>query len=143
MQRSILIVDDEPWIRELLQTALAELGAGIHIAANGMAALLAAHRNRFAVIICDVRLPLINGEALIPQFLAANPQAQIVMMSGYAAPELEQSCLRLGARAFLHKPFGDVALVVQLVAALLAPAAESPVRLRRVAASARTAGGLQ
>jgi CheY-like chemotaxis protein len=72
---AILVIDDEPWLSELVATALADVGldvTAVRTAAEGLAALA---QQPFAAIVCDVRLPGMDGLALYQTLAEQNPHA--------------------------------------------------------------------
>jgi DNA-binding NtrC family response regulator len=100
----ILIVDDEPHIRLAVATMLLKQGHKVIEAANGLDALQALHENRsITVVICDMRLPDIEGEQLVEVIKAKHPQVRIIVTSVFDS-RLWDACQR-GADHKLLKPF--------------------------------------
>ena len=109
----VLVVDDDPEIREVVTWLLEDEGLPVETAADGQRALDCATRTRPALIVLDMGLPLINGEEVAARLRAhyAEPPPIIVVSADGRAAE---KAARIGARAYLHKPF-DVDELVRLV----------------------------
>ncbi|MDY0190232.1 MAG: sigma-54 dependent transcriptional regulator [Desulfuromonas sp.] len=111
----LLIIDDEPALRHLLRTILEERGYVIEEAANGKEALASLATTSFALILCDIRMPQLDGLGFIRQALAADAGLTIIMMSAYGSVDTAIECVKLGAYDYISKPFhpDDVVLSVE------------------------------
>lgn len=108
----VLVVDDEPDVRELIATFLTSHGYKVCTAPDGMAALLKVRHQEIpppAVVVTDVAMPRLSGEALMPLIRAEVPSARIVLMSGLSDGQVPADTAKL-ADAFLLKPFKADAL---------------------------------
>ncbi len=105
---TILVVDDEEHIRELTQEVLESLGYMIKTAATGEEALEICKDNRKAVdlILLDLNMPGMGGCKCLEKLLRHDPQAKIVITSGYTAKGHCQDVIASGAKGFISKPFG-------------------------------------
>jgi DNA-binding NtrC family response regulator len=110
----ILLVDDEPELRDTLAGQLAALGYRVQTAADGALGANALNRQPFDVLICDIRLPQIDGLTLFRQLRKAKPASEAILMTAYSEVSQAVSALKEGAYAYLTKPFDMDELVLQL-----------------------------
>jgi two-component system, NtrC family, nitrogen regulation response regulator NtrX len=118
MSSSVLVVDDEKNILLTLSQALQLAGYRTELAHTGKMALEVALTRPVDVVLMDVRLPDLDGIAVLEQLLAARPDLPILMMSGHGTIETAVRATRLGARDFLEKPIGRDRLLLALRNAL-------------------------
>lgn len=100
----ILIVDDEPEVRELLSDFLSDSYECLQ-ADSAESALAEIKRQNFAVVISDVRLPGMTGLEMIPQIAAQSPETGVIVISGQQTVEDAINALRAGAFDYILKPF--------------------------------------
>jgi putative two-component system response regulator len=106
MTPKILIVDDEPGVRELLRTQLHYLGHEVITAATPDAALeVIASQPSLQLVLLDIDLPGLSGLDLLDRIKVHDSQLQVIMVSGYGDVELVRRSLRSGAYDYLTKPF--------------------------------------
>lgn len=100
----VLVVDDDPEIRDLVRWLLEDEGWTVETAADGRSALDQATRDRPALIVLDMGLPLMHGEEVARRLNAfyTNPPPIVVVSADGRAGE---RAARIGAASFLHKPF--------------------------------------
>lgn len=105
-QATILVVEDDQHIRELLTIVLENSGYEVLIAADGRAALRVMEGNgrKIDLLLTDVIMPEIGGLELADRLLAADPDLRVVFMSGYSE-EIVSSRWATQERVFLEKPF--------------------------------------
>ena len=101
---TILVVDDEPDIRDLIKDILDDEGYQVSTAENGEAARLALSQYRPDLILLDIWMPDIDGITLLKEFKQHDPKLTIVMMSGHGTIETAVEATRLGACDFIEKP---------------------------------------
>lgn len=114
---TILVVDDEPDIVDLLSLALREEGFGIRVARDGAEALACCREDRPDLILLDLAMPGVDGPTFIARYRAeAADPAPIVIVS--ALEQGESEARRLGVAAFTAKPFnlGELARTVRALA---------------------------
>jgi two-component system, NtrC family, nitrogen regulation response regulator NtrX len=105
MPNSILIVDDEPGIRDTLRVVLEDEGFAIETAASGTACLESARRKNFACILLDIWLgDGIDGLETLKQLRQEGSDAAVVMISGHGNIETAVRSTKLGAFDFIEKP---------------------------------------
>ncbi len=102
--RTVLVVDDDPDIRSLIEDLLSLEGYRIISAPDGAAALSVAAREQPDVILLDLNMPVLDGQGFARAYRATPPpHAPIVCMT--AAAEAERRCREIDADASLGKPF--------------------------------------
>ncbi len=104
---TILVVDDEPAIRELSCEALEMLGYTAYAAESGEQALEFYQQNegKIDLVIMDLNMPGMGGFKCMEKLLHLNPDLKILIASGYAASGPEQDITAAGAQGFISKPF--------------------------------------
>lgn len=109
---TLLLVDDEQAIREVLGRTLTSTGYRVLFAANGKEALevYRAHQADIRAAIIDVMMPVMDGPETIRALLRINPQFKIIASSGI--PASRDSALDAGASSFIAKPYSTEALLV-------------------------------
>jgi len=110
---TVLAVDDDPTMLELVQEVLTPLGYKVISAASGEEALemAAAHQDKIDLLLTDVMLPGIKGQELAKQLIGACPEINVLFMSGYLCPSMAYRESAKGFEAFLQKPFSPNALL--------------------------------
>ncbi len=121
----VLLVEDEDVIRRILAALVEELGHTVVEARDGEEALLQLDAPTPPdLIIADKNLPGINGLEVLRQARARCPDAQLMMVTGYASYESAVEALRLGVCEYLEKPFLDLRVIQQRITGALALKAE-------------------
>lgn len=105
MGRRVLVVDDEPGIRLGLAEVLGRAGHQVEVAADGQAALERAAGGGFDLVITDLKLPGIDGLALLRELGRRAPRTPVVLITAYGTVEQAVAAMKLGAFDFLCKPF--------------------------------------
>ncbi len=113
----VLVVDDEPQIVELLRTYLRREGFDVQEAADGEAALAAAHRLRPDLIILDLMLPRLDGREVCRRIREASP-TPIIMLTARDEETDKLVGLELGADDYITKPFSPREVVARVRAVL-------------------------
>ncbi len=101
---AILIVDDEPLIRDTLAEYLTQEGFPVMACADGEQALALAANQRFAVALCDVQLPGMDGLALLERLRRLSPETFVLVITAYATVENAVEAFQRGAHDYLMKP---------------------------------------
>lgn len=102
----VLVVDDEPAIRELLETYLHHLGIyEVHTARNGRAALAALTSRKYDYLFMDLMMPEMNGIEVMKNLNLGGRPMSIIVMTGYPSVQKVIEAMRNGASDFLIKPF--------------------------------------
>lgn len=103
-QHSILVVDDEPLIRDTLAEYLTQEGFRVESCADGAAAMAIAQEHRFDVALCDVQLPGMDGLELLQHLRRVSSETIVLMMTAYATVENAVEAFHRGAHDYLMKP---------------------------------------
>jgi putative two-component system response regulator len=103
---SVLVVDDEPGVRELMARWLASGGYDVRTAANADEALERVHDRAPAVALCDIRMPGHDGLWLAHQIRHDAPETAVIMATGLQDVGAAVTSLRQGVIDYLRKPFG-------------------------------------
>lgn len=114
----ILIVDDEPSMREFLAILLTKNGYIPITAASGAEALTLLQQRHFDLIISDIRMPDLNGLALLETVKQQDLSIPVVLITAYASPEDAVLAMKNGAYDYLTKPFKVVDILSVVKAAL-------------------------
>ncbi len=115
----ILVVDDESDVRNLLSKFLTRRGYSVRTAGDGEAAIEAIRQSRPAIVLLDIRLPKIDGLAVLQLLRDASDDVAIITMSGNADEATARRSLELGAADFITKPFNLPYLETSLLAKLI------------------------
>jgi len=100
-----LVVDDEPRIRQALVRLLENVGYQCGQAESGLAALEALEREPVTVVLSDVRMPDVDGVALLHEIRRRWPEVAVLMLTAVAEVETAVACLQAGAYDYIPKPF--------------------------------------
>lgn len=100
----ILIVDDERSIRNSLKEILEDEEYEVEVAPDAPTALQMVDGDHFQVVLCDIKMPGMDGVELLTQLHEKVPDTAIVMMTGHGDIETAVDCIRKGAYDFLTKP---------------------------------------
>lgn len=103
----VLVVDDEPTVRELLLEYFDGLGFRVSGAEDGRRAIALLQRSwgRFGLVVTDLNLPGADGFAVLQAARQTNPQCFVVIITGYASLDSAIRAVRVGAYDYLTKPF--------------------------------------
>ena len=131
----LLIVDDEPGLRQSLRLLLSEEGFEVADEADGERGLARALAESFDAVLCDVRMPALDGLEFLRRYRAAGGPALVIMMSAYGSEDAAIAAMKEGAYDYIPKPFraDEVILVLRK--------AEEREGLRREVESLRSALG--
>jgi len=104
---TILLVDDEEILRDIGKDILEKFGYTVLLAADGESALELYRENPedISLVILDIVMPGMGGKKCLEEILKMNPQAKVVMASGYSINGRVKEVLDGGARAFIKKPY--------------------------------------
>lgn len=114
MSESILLVDDEEGIRTVLGLSLAEDGYDVTTAVDGEDALRVFAERCPAIVLTDIKMPGIGGLELLKRLKAADPEVEVIMLTGHGDMELAIESLKNDATDFITKPINDDALGIAL-----------------------------
>jgi DNA-binding NtrC family response regulator len=114
---SILVADDDAVARELLVEVLTREGYRVRAAAGGAEAIRAAESEVFDVALIDLRMPDVDGLAVLARIRALDPAPPVFILTAFAAIETTIEAIRQGAYDYLSKPFrvDEIKLAVRRV----------------------------
>jgi signal transduction histidine kinase len=101
---TILIVDDEEDIREVLEIALMDMGHEVFLAPDGKKALELFEEQHPSIVITDIKMPVMGGIELLKQVKRRSPDTQVIMITGHGDMDLTIDSLKFGATDFITKP---------------------------------------
>lgn len=101
----VLVIDDEPGIRNLLSQELAAQGYQVETAADGQEAIQKIDRRKFQVALCDLNMPHVGGLEVLDAIRSRDSDLEVIMMTGYGTVETAVTAMKKGAYDFVQKPF--------------------------------------
>jgi len=104
-QESILVVDDEEVMRDVMSTLLAEAGYRVTLASDGAEGLALARKGSFDAAIVDVMLPEMSGLEVLEEIKKSDPDLVVLMITAYASVETAIQAIKKGAFDYVTKPF--------------------------------------
>jgi DNA-binding response OmpR family regulator len=104
-RRRILVVDDEPHIRDMVTRALESAGYTIDCAANGKAGLELALTGGYQLVVLDLVMPQADGRQVLSQLRRQRPEQLVLVLSCLSDVTTKVACLDMGAHDYLTKPF--------------------------------------
>jgi len=101
---SVLVVDDEEAFRYLLSALLTGAGYSVDTAVDGVSAINAVQNKLYHVVLCDVKMPKVDGVEVL-RFIKANfPGIEVIMLTGMSDVKIAVECMRIGAYDYITKP---------------------------------------
>jgi two-component system NtrC family sensor kinase len=107
MKKTILLVDDEADLREVLDIALSDIGYDVLTAENGKQALNILKEINVPVVITDIKMPGIDGIELLRKIKSNHPETEVIMLTGHGDLDLAIKSLKYDATDFVIKPIND------------------------------------
>ncbi|HDI59945.1 MAG TPA: response regulator [Desulfobacteraceae bacterium] len=107
----ILVVDDEPIVRQSLESWLEDEGFAVDTAASAPEALEALEKSEYQLMLSDIKMAGMDGVELLRQAKTACPDLAVVLMTAYATVETAVEAMKIGALDYLVKPFDPETLV--------------------------------
>ncbi len=104
---TVLLVDDEEFVRELGARILTKCGYTVIQAVNGREALdlFKKERSKISLVILDLIMPEMGGSECLKELLKIDPQVNVLVASGYSADASVKETIQMGAKSFVTKPF--------------------------------------
>ncbi|WP_437964839.1 response regulator [Sorangium sp. So ce260] len=103
-RQRVLVIDDEPAIRETLDTFLSWEGYEVATAESGEAAVKQAKEEQFDLAITDLRMPGMAGDETVAALKRLHPNLPVIVVTGYASDEAAMRCSKEGAIRIVRKP---------------------------------------
>ena len=101
----LLVVDDEPGILRLIDRFARKIGFDVATAGSGREALDRLQSEKAAVALVDLQMPDVDGLEVLRGIRAADPDCQVILMTGHASVDTAIEAIKLGAMDYLRKPF--------------------------------------
>ncbi len=112
--KHILIIDDEDNLRHMLSAMLTRQGYYVETAANGAEGLKLLTEKFYDFILCDIRMPEMDGKTFLERSVNEHIYTPIIMMSAYGSVDTAIECMKKGAYDFISKPFKKDEIVMVL-----------------------------
>jgi CheY-like chemotaxis protein len=120
---TVLVVDDDPIILDLVKEQISAYGYQTIVVSNGEDALqVASQETKIDLLLTDIMMPMMNGVDLAKQFVANYPETKVLFMSGYICPSIANYGIQDSEHAFLQKPFTQNTLISKMRKVLDGPA---------------------
>jgi two-component system response regulator AtoC len=110
----VLVIDDEAGVRRTLSMILEDEGYQVISASDGKEGLERALKEEPDLILCDIRMPRLDGLEFLEQYRKKNGQALVITITAYGSTELAVEAMQKGAYDYLPKPFTTAEVVLTL-----------------------------
>ncbi|OGP52548.1 MAG: histidine kinase [Deltaproteobacteria bacterium RBG_13_52_11] len=114
LARRVLVIDDEENLRHYLQMVLGEAGYNVETAQDGEEALEKMQHHSWDIILCDIRMPKMDGMAFLKEVKAQRLEGTIIMMSAYGTIDTAVEAMKIGAYDYISKPFNVDEIVLTI-----------------------------
>lgn len=101
----ILVVDDEPGMREFLEIMLQKEGYEVETASDGREAVNLLKENDYDLAIIDIQMPMLNGIGVLKEIKSFGLETTVIMITAFASHETAIEAMKLGAYDYITKPF--------------------------------------
>lgn len=118
MSAKILVADDDESLRRVVQFKLKQQGYEVSIAEDGARALEELKKNRYDLLLSDVRMPGLDGIQLLEKSKQVQPDLEVILITAHATISMAVEAVKLGAFDYLTKPFEDDQLFLTIEKAL-------------------------
>ena len=112
--KRILVVDDEESFRHMLSVILIKEGYEVETSSNGEEGLQKAAASTYDQILCDIRMPHMDGLAFLREIKKTEIEATIIVMSAYGTADIAIEAMKLGAYDYISKPFKPDEIILTL-----------------------------
>lgn len=112
--KKVLVIDDERAIRNTLKDILGYENYKVEVAEHAKEALDILKKNSFDLILCDIKMPEVDGLELLPQMIDMYPDTPVVMISGHGNIDTAVEAIKKGAYDFIEKPLDLNRLLITL-----------------------------
>jgi CheY-like chemotaxis protein len=113
---TILLVEDEESLLELMKTVLENKGYRVLMAHDGREAIevYTQHRESIALVLTDLGLPKLSGQGVVATLTGINPHLDIIVASGFLDPQVKSELSKAGAKEFVHKPYVPAEMLTKI-----------------------------
>ncbi|OGP86425.1 MAG: histidine kinase [Deltaproteobacteria bacterium RBG_16_54_11] len=114
MGKRVLVIDDEENLRHYLQMVLGEAGYQVATASDGAEGLEKMQRQAWDIILCDIRMPRMDGMAFLKEAKTRGMDGTIIMMSAYGTVDSAVEAMKIGAYDYVSKPFNADEIILTI-----------------------------
>ena len=111
LETTVLLVDDDLFVRAMLRDALADSGLAMIEACDGDEAVALAAAEQPALVVLDLLMPRKSGLEAIPEILQVSPNTRIIVLTSMDAEGMQALAFKAGAVGFVAKPFHPLEIV--------------------------------
>ena len=104
-RRRVLVVDDEPGIRDILSRTFALAEYDVDCAPDGLAALDRMRQTRYDLLVADLKMPVMDGLSMIREAKRYKSDLPVIIITGYSTESAAIEAVNLGVSGYLTKPF--------------------------------------
>ena len=133
MRQTILLVDDEPDIRDVLSLSLSDMGYRVYEAENGNQALRIFRDVQPSMVMTDIKMPGMDGIQTLRKIKMTYPLVEVILLTGHGTTETAIEGMKLGAFDYLLKP-ADFNELTTILAGAKKKKAEQDERIRKAEA---------
>ena len=112
--KRVLVIDDEENLRHYLQMVLGEAGYQVATASDGAEGLEKMQRQAWDIILCDIRMPRMDGMAFLKEAKTRGMDGRIIMMSAYGTVASAVEAMKIGAYDYVSKPFNADEIILTI-----------------------------
>ena len=115
-KETILLVEDEPTLLELLKSVFEDEGYRVVTAGDGEEAveIFRKKENEVRVVLTDMGLPKLGGWEMFERIRVIDPHAKVILASGFVDAEMRSEAMRRGAKDFIQKPYIPAAILKRI-----------------------------
>ena len=114
MAKKILMIDDDEMIRDSVEMIFSDFGIEVKTCGDPDQGVASALETDFDLILCDMRMPGLNGAQAVAKIIEAKPKARIMILTAFPGDPLVQKAMASGAIGLMKKPF-EVAKLLDLL----------------------------
>ena len=114
LSRRVLVIDDEENLRHFLKMILEEEGYQVETAQDGLEALERMQQGAWDIILCDIRMPKMDGMTFLQEMRAKGMEGTVIMMSAYGTVDTAVEAMKIGAYDYVSKPFNADEIILTL-----------------------------
>jgi two-component system response regulator AtoC len=114
IKKRVLVVDDEENLRNMLTMIIRKEGYDVDTSVNGKEALTKIREDNYDFVLCDIKMPKLDGLGLLKELNSNNGNDTIIMMSAYGAIDTAIEAMKLGAYDYISKPFKTDEIILTL-----------------------------
>lgn len=115
-KETILLVEDEPMLQELLKSVLEDSGYRVVAAADGVEAveIFLQEQHHIGIVLTDMGLPKLGGWELYDKLRGIDPAVKVILASGFVDAEMRNEAIKKGAKDFIQKPYIPSAILKRI-----------------------------